>query len=255
MRPMRRCLRGMVGVCGVLAASAAGASEDQAPEEFDWPVEAFFLSDIPQIQEPGVVQTQAAFQLRNGSDTSQFDASLQGEVGIGHKLQLESEVEWSREHQSDTIERGLSEVSVGALLGLHESADTGFSLSSGLKAQLARPAFSDDRWAISARLLAFKQLGALGLNAELMPGFAYTRQHDYEPRVELGLAASWGSALFVPTVEVRAELADEAALEAVAGVKFKPTEAVELGAGALLGPHEDTTVYGAALSLLIELGG
>jgi hypothetical protein len=38
-------------------------------------------------------------------------------------------------------------------------------------------------------------------------------------------------------------------------VKFKPVEAVELGAGALLGQHEDTTVYGATPSLLIELGG
>lgn len=245
----------MVVACGVLAASAAGASEDEGPEGFDWPVEAFFLSDIPQIQEPGVIQAQAALLLRNGSGTSQLDASLQGEVGLGYRLQLESEVAWSREHASDTVERGLSEVSVGALLGLHESADTGLSLSSGLEAELARPEFEDDRWGLFARLLAFKQLGVLGLNAELRPGFAYTRQHEYEPRVELGLAACWGSAMFVPTVEVRAELADEASLEAVGGVKFKPVEAVELGAGALVGPHGDTTVYGATVSLLIELGG
>ena len=241
--------------CGVLFASLAGAAEEAAPEKFDWPVEAFMLSDVPQIQEPGAVQTQASFRLRSTPDGAQIDAPLQGEVGIGRRLQLESEVEWSREREANELDRGVSEVGVGLHLGLMESADAGFSLSSGLEGELARPEFSDDQWSLHGRLLAFKQVGALGLNAVLRPGFAYTRQEQLEPRAELGLGAAWGSGTLVPMGEVHAELGDESAVDAVGGLKLKPGKVVEIGAGALIGRRGGDGVYGATTSLIIDLGG
>lgn len=250
-----RLLRGGVATCGVLFASLAGAAEDTEAEQFDWPVQAFLLSDVPQIQEPGAVQTQASLHLRSTSDGAQIDAPFQGEVGLGHRLQLESEVEWSREHEARTLDRGVSQVGVGLHVGLLESADSGFSLSSGLDGELARPEFSDDQWALYGRLLAFKRVGALGLNAVLRPGFAQTRQQQLEPRAELGLGAVWGSGVLVPMGEVHAELGDENALDAVGGLKLKPWKVIELGAGALVGRRGGEGVYGATTSLILDLGG
>lgn len=250
-----RLLRGGVAACGVLFASLAGAAEETEAEQFDWPVQAFLLSDVPQIQEPGAVQTQASLRLRSTSDGAQIDAPFQGEVGLGHRLQLESEVEWSREREARTLDRGVSQVGVGLHVGLLESADSGFSLSSGLDGELSRPEFSDDQWALYGRLLAFKRVGALGLNAVLRPGFAQTRQQQLEPRAELGLGAAWGSGVLVPMGEVHAELGDENALDAVGGLKLKPWKVVELGAGALVGRRGGEGVYGATTSLILDLGG
>jgi hypothetical protein len=250
-----RLLRGGVVACGVLISSLAWAAEETDPEQFDWPVEAFMLSDVPQIQEHAEVQTQASFHLRSSSEGTQIAAPLQGEVGLGHRLQLDSEVEWSREHEASTLERGVSEVGVGVLLGLFESADTGFSLSSGLDGELARPEFSDDQWALYGRLLAFKRVGALGLNADVRPGFAYTRQAQVEPRANFGLGAVWGSGTLVPMGEVHAELGDESGIDAIGGLKLKPGKVVEIGAGALIGRHGGEGVYGATTSILIDLGG
>jgi hypothetical protein len=250
-----RLLRGGAVACGVLISSLAWASEQKDPEQIDWPVQSLFLSDVPQIQEPGAVQGHASFRLRSTPEGAQIDAPLQGEVGLGRRLQLESEVQWSRERQEGALDRGVSEVGIGMHYGLMESSETGFALTSGLEGELARPEFSDDQWALHGQLLAFKQVGALGLNATLRPGFAYTRQEQLEPRAELGLGAAWGSGKFVPTGEVHAELGDETAFDAVGGFKFKPGQVVELGAGALVGRRGGDGVYGATTSLIIDLGG
>lgn len=210
---------------------------------------------MPQIQEPGAVQGQASFRLRSTPRGTQIDAPLQGEVGLGRRLELESEVEWSRERQAGSVDRGVSEVGVGVNVGLLESAEAGFSLSSGLDGELARPEFSDDQWALHGQLLAFKQVGVLGLNAFLRPGFAYTRQNALEPRAELGFGAAWGSGTVVPTGEVHAELGDESSFDAVGGLKIKPGQVVEIGAGALLGQRGGDGVYGATTSFIIDLGG
>lgn len=249
----RRLLRSAVIAWGVLASATASAGE--AAEEFDWPVQSFFLSDVPQIQEPGAVQARAAFHLRSTPDGTQVAAPIEGELGVGRRFQLASEVQWNREYEQSQLERGVSEVAVGVRYGLLESADSGLAVSSGLDGQVARPEFSDDQWAVYGRLLAFKQVGALGLNAVIRPGFAHTRQGELEPRAHFGLGVALGSRTLVPTGEVRAELGDERSFEAVGGLKIKPAKVVELGAGALLGQRDGDAVYGATTSLIIDLGG
>ncbi|MFL5354350.1 hypothetical protein [Archangium sp.] len=240
----------------VLALSSVASAEGQEESErFEWPVQSFFLSDVPQVQEPGAVQARASFHLRDTPDGTQLEAPFEGEVGVGRRLQLASEVEWSRERDEGELSRGLSQVEVGALYRLAESADTGFSLSTGLSGEVSRAEFSDDRWGLSARLLAFKQVGPLGLNAVVRPGFARTRQGEWEPRAALGMGVAVGSGLLVPLGEVRAELGDEDSIEAVGGLKVKPVKAVELGAGALVGRRDGDGVWGATTMLLIDLGG
>jgi hypothetical protein len=240
--------------CGVLISSLAWAAENGDAEEFYWPVQSLFLSDVPQIQEPGSVQGQASFRLRSTPRGTQIDAPFQGEVGLGRRLQLESEVEWSRERQASSVDRGVSEVGVGVSFGLMESADAGFALSTGLDGEMARPEFSDDQWALHGQLLAFKQMGGVGLSAILRPGFAYTRQDQFEPRAELGVGAAWGFGTLVPTGELHAELGDENAFDAVGGFKVKPAQVVEFGAGVLIGQREGDGVYGVTTSLIIDLG-
>lgn len=240
----------------VLALSSVASAEGQEESErFDWPVQSFFLSDVPQVQEPGAVQARASFHLRDTPEGVQLEAPLEGEVGVGRRLQLSSEVEWSRERDEGELSRGLSQVEVGARYRLVESADSGFSLSTGLAGEVSRAGFSDDRWGLSARLLAFKKVGPLGLNAVVRPGFAHTRQGEWEPRAALGMGVAVGSGLLVPLGEVRAELGDEDAFEAVGGLKVKPGEVVELGAGALVGRRDGDGVWGATTMLLIDLGG
>lgn len=93
-------------------------------------------------------------------------------------------MEWSREREAGALDRGVSEVTADVQYGLMESADAGFALSTGLEGEVARPEFSDDQWALHGQLMAFKQVGVLGLNAILRPGFAYTLQQQVEPRAE-----------------------------------------------------------------------
>ncbi|WP_375765601.1 hypothetical protein NR798_28265 [Archangium gephyra] len=253
---MRRRLPGRGVVVGVVlaVASAASAAGQEEPERFEWPIQSFFLSDVPQVQEPGAVQAQATFHLRDTPEGTQFEAPLEGEVGVSRRLQLSSEVEWSREWEQGELSRGVSQVEVGARYRLLESAGTGFSLSTGLAGEVSRADFSDDRWGFSAPLLAFKKVGPLGLNAVVRPGFAYTRRDELEPRVALGMGVAVGSRLVVPMGEVRAELGEEDAFEAVGGLKVKPGKVVELGAGALVGRRGGDGVWGATTTLLIDLG-
>jgi hypothetical protein len=249
-----RLLKGGLVACGVLITPLAGA-EEAKPEQFDWPVQSLFLADVPQIQDHGAVQGRAGFHMRNTSEGTQLEMPLELEVGLGHRFQLASELDWSRERDADELSRGLSGVSVGVHYKLRESADTGFAMVAGLDGEFTRSEFGGDPRALYGRFLAFKQAGVLGLNATLRPGFAYSQEHQLEPRAELGLGATFGSGTVVPMTEVLAELGDERAVEASGGLKVKLGQAVELGAGALVGRRDGEGIFGATTSLLIDVGG
>jgi hypothetical protein len=64
-----------------------------------------------------------------------------------------------------------------------------------------------------------------------------------------------GHGIVVPTGEVRADLGGEEAFDAVGGLMVKPVKSLQLGVGGLVGRREGQGVFGAATSLLFELGG
>jgi hypothetical protein len=246
---------GLLAAVGmVLGAGAAGAEEKD--DTLEWPIQTFFLSDVAQVQEPGEVQGLALVSFRDTGDGTTLEALLDGEVGIGHGLQLSSGIEWARESESGSLERGLSEAEVGAQYRLLDSAERGLAISTGVMVVAARPALNEDRWTFLASLQAYKQLGAIGLNALVQPGLARPVDGSgLEPRANLGLGVAVGHGMVVPTGEVRADLGGEESFEAVGGLTVKPLESLQLGLGALVGRREGQDVLGAVTSLLWELGG
>jgi hypothetical protein len=237
---------------GVLALAVSARAEAQAPEKLKWPVQALFLQDVAQVQEAGKVQAQAALQARDTSEGLQLEAPFEAALGLGRRFQLTSALHWERARDAGELQRGVSAVEVGATYGLIDSAARGFALSSGLEAEFSRAAFSDSQWTLSARFLAFQQLGWLGLSAEVAPGLSHARKESVQPRAGLGLGVVLGSGWICPVAEAYAELEEERTLEFSGGVKVKPGRAVELGAGALIGRHGEEGVLGALASILIS---
>ncbi|WP_143076098.1 hypothetical protein [Stigmatella erecta] len=236
----------------MLALAVGARAEAQAPEPLDWPVQAFFLHDVAQVQEAGEVQVQAAFQARDTPEGMQLEVPLEAELGLGRQLQLSGALHWERARDMGELQRGFSSVEVGATYGLVDSAARGLALASGLEASFSRAAFSDNQWTLAARFLAFQQVGWLGLSADLEPGVAHSRHQPLKPRAELGLGVVLGSGWICPTGEVHAELEAERTLEFSGGVKVKPGPAVELGAGALIGKHGAENILGALASIVIS---
>lgn len=255
MNGPRRRAAGLLAALGVaLGAGAAGAEEKG--DTLEWPIQTFFLSDVAQVQEPGEVQGRTFVGFRDTDDGTTLEVPSEVEVGIGHRLQLSSGIEWARESESGHIERGLSEAEVGAQYRLLDSAERGLAISTGVMVVAARPALNEDRWTFLASLRAYKQLGAIGLNVTVQPGLARpVDSSGLEPRANLGLGMAVGHGMLVPTGEVRAELGGEESFEAVGGLTLKPVESLQLGLGALVGRREGQGVLGAVTSLLWELGG
>lgn len=262
MRTSKRMNTHRAAIIGAAVAAltftGTARADDSKKDEMDWPVQSLFLGDVAQVQSLGEVQTQAGVSLRRSNGENEWEAPATVEVGVLPRLELDAEVPWMSQREQGTTSRGLENVQLSTEYRILSSPDSKTALAAGFGVEIPTGSsqVEDNSWTFRPSLRAFKKVGALGLNASILPALARDREtHDYAPQGELSAGVTVGSGPVLPTLEAFGELGNDTAAEGVAGLRFKPTKMVEFGVGALGGVRNGDPVYGGTTNLLLELGG
>jgi hypothetical protein len=226
-------------------------------DQLEYPAQSLFVTDVPQVQEPGAFQsTNNGRWSRSDDGTRNLDIPLEAEVGVLPRTQLRAEVPFTSEMSSAETTRGLSNIELGTRYGFTSSKTYGFAVSGDFDVLLPPPTdgISEDRYGVRPRIMAFQQAGPVGVTASFAPVFARTEQEGWEPKIEVGAGATLFRGPIVPAFDVKVQPWDEERIDATAGFRVKPAKVLELGLGVLAGNRDGQGTYGAASSLILNLG-
>ena len=214
----------MLVVLSVLAPTAVLA---QGETLNDGQVQQFFLGDAAPANEALEVQTGAGLEMVPRPGDDEFQVPVRAELGLTDRLQLDASAELAT---ADSPELEGAEASLS--YGVVSSRDAGFALTAGVGVLTTRdPVDGGMRPGVAPYLLAYKDLGPLGLNLQLRAaGLPASGGRESELQPDLAVGAALGAGLLRPMVE--AALRDEGGERTrllAPGLLLRPSEALEFG--------------------------
>ncbi|WP_205525906.1 hypothetical protein [Pyxidicoccus trucidator] len=210
-----------------LATPALGA-ESGEQDRVEGRVEELFLGDEAPLNQRQEMEASSGLEWEQDDGEASFELPVNVEYGLTDRLQLAVEVELSPEGEDAAFQEG----SVGASWGLMNDGRRGLAVSVGAEMLAQRDTPEDSlRPGVAPYLLAYKDLGPVGLNAsaqaELLPS---SGGRDGTVQPDLGLAMELGDGVLRPTLEAafRNEQGSDTGILAP-GLYVRPTESVDVG--------------------------
>lgn len=214
----------VLSVLAPVAALARGEGMNQGQ------VQQFFLGDDAPPNQAAEVEAGTGLEMVPRPGDDEFQVPVRAELGLTDRLQVDASAELAT---ADSPELEGAEASLS--YGVVSSRDAGFALTAGVGVLTTRdPVDGGLRPGIAPYLLAYKELGPLGLNLQLRAeGLPASGGRESELQPDLALGAALGAGLLRPVVEagLRDEGGERTRLLAP-GLLLRPSEAVEFGVSA-----------------------
>jgi hypothetical protein len=220
--------RALIVLCTLAAAAPALAQPDQTERKSN---EAF-LTDLAQLQQAGQVQLLSGMHWDRGDSEAGFRTPLDVEVGLSNRFQFEAQAELGVAGEAEGASFG--ELQAGILYSPYDSRDLGLALAAGVGMEFPLGALEpDDQFRAVPQLQAYKTLGPIGLNLDVMAEVTVATRSSAgfeEPTVGAALGATWARwESFFPLIEARVRSGAENRQQLSAGVVAEPAEALQLG--------------------------
>ncbi|MBF5041623.1 hypothetical protein FGE12_04430 [Aggregicoccus sp. 17bor-14] len=232
-------------------ALAQGSKEERMEQH----IQSFHFSDTAYIQEPQQLQLQLGglWWKRTGDDSFELPLSL--EFGASERFEFDGEVDFSFPQPNTGNLRAVERASAGVMMALVDSRASGVAVTAGLAFVGSRDSLDNsfDPGAAPS-LSAIAQRGMFIANVELsMDIISRNSNVDLTPEAALGLALDLGRVQ--PVLEAVYENDESATGIFAAGLRFHPTQSLELGAAVPLEVSGGETHVGFTTSVVLELGG
>jgi hypothetical protein len=234
-----------------LAPARAQGQDDRVEQH----LQSFHFSDPAYLQEPQQLQLLVGglWWKRTGDDSFQLPLSL--EFGATERFEFDGDVELSFPEPNSGNLRSVDRASAGVMMALVDSRAHGVAVSAGVAFVGSRDRLDNsfDPGA-SPSLSAYAQRGKVLANVALSMDLISSNSNvDVVPVAALGLALDLGRVQ--PVLEAVYENEDAPTGIFAAGLRFHPTQSLELGAAVPLEVSGGETHVGFTGSVVLELGG
>lgn len=211
-----------------LTTPALAAAAEGEQEGVEGRVEELFLGEEAPPNQRHELEAGSGLEWEQDGDEANFELPLHIEYGLTDRLQIQGEAGLSPDGEQSTLQEGR----VGARMALVNDGDRGLVVSAGAEVLALRDSPEESmRPGVSPFVLAYKDLGPVGLNAtagvELLPS---SGGRDGTVHPDLGVGMVLGDGLLRPMAEAawRNEQGNNIGILAP-GLYVRPAKAVEVG--------------------------
>jgi hypothetical protein len=209
-------------------ATPALAAEGSGQEGVEGRVEELFLGEEAPPNQQHELEAGSGLDWEEDDGEANFEIPLHIEYGLTDRLQLQGEAGLSPDGEQSTLQEGR----VGARMALLNDAERGLVVSAGAEVMALRDSPEESmRPGVAPFLLAYKDLGPVGLNAsaavDLLPS---SGGRDGTVHPDLGVGVVLGDGLLRPMAEAawRNEQGTNIGILAP-GLYVRPAKSVEVG--------------------------